>query len=263
MPHYVNYIAVMLCVAIAPCYAQSTENIGQVFSKYQTEGTIVLSSLKTNTTIIHQAERAQQRFASASTFKILHTLIALEEEVISKNSIIKWDGTVHDIKTWNQDHTLASAFKVSCVWCYQGFAKKISPQTYQTYITDSQFGKLQPSFENTTFWLDGSLKISAVEQVNFLKKLYQHQFRFSANNYQNLQDVMLIETTPDYRLYAKTGWAARSTPQIGWYVGYVETKQDTWFFALNININNAKDLTLRQLITKEVLANQQIIDDKP
>jgi hypothetical protein len=43
MPHYVNYIAVMLCVAIAPCYAQSTENIGQVFSKYQTEGTIVLS----------------------------------------------------------------------------------------------------------------------------------------------------------------------------------------------------------------------------
>lgn len=262
MAHYAN-LAIMLCVVVAPCYAQSTENIAQVFSKYQTEGTIVLSSLNTNTTIIHQTERAQQRFASASTFKILHTLIALEEEVISKNSIIKWDGTIHDIKTWNQDQTLASAFQVSCVWCYQDFAKKISPQRYQTYITDSQFGELQSSFENTTFWLDGSLKISAVEQVNFLKKLYQHQLKFSADHYQTLAKIMLADKTNDYRLYAKTGWAARSTPQIGWYVGYVETKQDTWFFALNIDINNAKDLTLRQSITKEVLANQHIIDDKP
>lgn len=260
MIRYLNYVALTLCFNFTPCYAQSIDDIGQIFSKHHTEGTIVLSSLKANTAIIYNTERAQQRFASASTFKILHSLIALEEKVIGKDNIIKWDGTTHDISTWNQDQTLASAFKVSCVWCYQGFAKHISPQKYQSYIAENQFGELQTPFQQTTFWLDGSLKISALEQINFLKKLYQHQLKFSANSYQILEEIMLAEKTPNYRLYAKTGWATRSSPKIGWYVGYVTTAQDTWLFAFNMNANKNKDLALRQTITKEVLQQQQIID---
>lgn len=240
------------------CYAQT--DIGQIFKEHQVQGTMVLRSLKQDVAIIYNPDRAQQAFASASTFKILHSLIALQEKVISKTDVIKWDGTSYDISTWNQDQTLASAFKVSCVWCYQTFAKQISAKKYQDYISSTQFGHLSPNFPQTTFWLDGSLTISALEQVNFLKQLYQHQFNFSAEHYQTLAEIMLAKKTNDYRLYAKTGWAARSTPQIGWYVGYVETQQDTWFFALNININDPKELTLRQLMTKEILANQKIIN---
>ena len=240
-----------------PCYAQT--EIAQVFKTHQVQGTIVLRSLKQDVAIIYNPDRAQLPFASASTFKILHSLIALEEKVITKTDVIKWDGTTYDINTWNQDQTLASAFQVSCVWCYQTFAKQISAKKYQHYIDSTHFGHLSPNFAQTTFWLDGSLTISALEQVAFLKKLYQHQFAFSADHYQTLAEIMLAEKTNDYRLYAKTGWAARSTPQIGWYVGYIETQQDTWFFALNININDTKDLALRQLITKQVLTNQHII----
>lgn len=241
-----------------PCYAQT--EIGQVFTEHQVQGTIVLRSLKQDMAIIYNPDRAQQPFASASTFKILHSLIALEEKIINKTDVIKWDGTTYDINTWNQDQTLASAFKVSCVWCYQTFAQQISAKKYQDYIRSTQFGHLSPDFKQTTFWLDGSLTISALQQVNFLKQLYQHQFNFSAEHYQTLAEIMLAEKTDDYRLYAKTGWATRSTPQIGWYVGYVETKQDTWFFALNITINAPKQLALRQLMTKEILANQKIIN---
>ncbi|WP_200389711.1 hypothetical protein [Thiocapsa imhoffii] len=43
-------------------------------------------------------------------------------------------------------------------------------------------------------------------------------------------------------LFAKTGWAARATPQIGWSVGYVETPEDTWIFALNMDTRSAADL---------------------
>lgn len=243
------------------CYAQT--EIEQIFKQYHAQGTIVLSSLKQNTAIVYNPDRAQQAFSSASTFKILNSLIALEEKVITKDDVIKWDGTTYDISTWNQDQNLASAFKISCVWCYQGFAKQINPKKYQTYITNTQFGHLTAPFQQTEFWLDGSLTISALEQVSFLKKLYQHQFTFSEANYKTLAEIMLVEQNADYRLSAKTGWASRSNPKIGWYVGYVETAKDTWFFALNIDTNDAKDLPLRQKITKEVLQQQQIIPTTP
>jgi len=34
----------------------------------------------------------------------------------------------------------------------------------------------------------------------------------------------------------KTCWAARATPQIGWYVGYIEKPGATWIFAMNIDM---------------------------
>ena len=36
--------------------------------------------------------------------------------------------------------------------------------------------------------------------------------------------------------------------QIGWYVGYVETKNDVWFFACNLNINKKEDAVFRDKI---------------
>ena len=64
---------------------------------------------------------------------------------------------------------------------------------------------------------------------------------------------MLTEETRQYRLYGKTGWATRTNPQVGWFVGYVETLVDTWLFALNLDTQNDKDLPLRIQITKEAL----------
>ena len=70
---------------------------------------------------------------------------------------------------------------------------------------------------------------------------------------------MLAEQTDSYKLYAKTGWAGRINPQIGWYVGYVETSDDVWFFAINLTLRSETDLGLRQQITKAVLRAERII----
>jgi hypothetical protein len=43
------------------------------------------------------------------------------------------------------------------------------------------------------------------------------------------------EDTAIAGLFAKTGRAAPTTPRIGWYVGYVETRDGTWLFALNLD----------------------------
>jgi beta-lactamase class D len=69
-----------------------------------------------------------------------------------------------------------------------------------------------------------------------------------------------VEKTPTYSAWAKTGWATKVKPQVGWYVGYVETSKDTWVFALNMEIHNKKDLPLRQELVREALQLKGIIE---
>jgi beta-lactamase class D len=64
---------------------------------------------------------------------------------------------------------------------------------------------------------------------------------------------MLTDEVPGARLYAKTGWSTRSTPGIGWYVGYLQTTDATWVFALNLETRDAGDLPLRRQLVMDAL----------
>lgn len=234
--------------------------ISAIFSSEGVDGTIILKSLRGNKTITHNDARASRRFASASTFKIFNTLIAVQENVVSLDgTAFKWNGKTYDFPDWNRDQTLESAFKVSCVWCYQEIAKQVGEETYRRYLTLARYGALSNVDDTTTFWLDGSFTVSAVEQVALLKRIYLRELPFRDEAYDALKRVMQAEQTDNYKLYAKTGWAARMNPQIGWYVGYVETSDDVWFFAINLTLRSEPDLGLRQQITKAVLRAERII----
>jgi beta-lactamase class D len=89
--------------------------------------------------------------------------------------------------------------------------------------------------------------------------VYLRAHPFSASSYDTLRQIMLVETTPDYSLWAKTGWSARVDPQIGWYVGYVETPKDVWLFAMNIEIREKGDLLLRQKLTRDAFLAKGVI----
>ncbi|WP_373031027.1 class D beta-lactamase [Sulfurovum sp.] len=236
------------------------QDITNIFVNEGLTGTIVISSVGSGETFIHNDLRANYRFTVASTFKILNTLIALEEKVISgKDDLFKWDGHMYAISDWNCDQTLESAFKVSCVWCFQELARRVGVQKYQSYLQNTSYGELHEPFDGETFWLDGSLKISAMEQVEFLKKVYQRTLPFSTSSYETLRQIMLVEQTPAYSIRGKTGLAGGSKPKIGWYVGYVETSKDVWVFATNIDIYDQKDLSLRLKLTRDALQIKGVV----
>lgn len=238
--------------------------IAHLFSKAGATGTLLIESARTSQRFVHNAERAQQAFTAASTFKILNTLIALEEGVMAgADAVIPWDGTRHEIADWNHDQTLQSAFKVSCVWCYQDLARRVGALKYPAYLRQAKFGQLREPFDGTQFWLDGSLTISAEQQVAFLKQLVERSLPYRVSSYDTLKAIMLVEATQRYRLYAKTGWAARSTPGVGWYVGYVEAAGDIWLFALNLDTRSTADLSLRKQIVLDALRTKGLIALQP
>lgn len=234
--------------------------LAALLARQQVQGSMLIASLKSGQTYVHDDVRAGQRFSAASTFKILNTLIALQEGVVAgKDSPFKWDGQIRSMANWNQDQTLESAFQRSCVWCYQQLAAKVGAEKYREYLHDIGFGQLREPFNTTTFWLDGALQISAREQVAFLKQLYQRSLPFSPAAYDTLQEIMLVEKTSDYGLYAKTGLAGDLKPGIGWYVGYVVTSDDVWLFATNLDIHDHSQLPLRLSLTRAALQAKGVL----
>lgn len=242
-----------------PVVAEDAE-LAKLFSASGVTGTIVLSSLDGDEAFVHNAERSAQQFPPASTFKILNTLISLEENVITDGAPIKWDGVTREIAAWNHDQTLESAFRASCVWCFQRFARKIGAAKYQEYIASVKYGRLDAPFDETEFWLDGSLMVSAMEQVQFLKKVYRRSLPFKSTSYASLRRIMVVDETPEFTLRGKTGWATSRNPQIGWYVGYIETSTEVWSFALNIDTHSQSDLPLRQKIVQQAFRAKSIIN---
>jgi beta-lactamase class D len=248
----------LLCFSVF-AHAEDAAVAG-LFSKAQVTGTILIESTKTGQRFVHNDTRSRQPFTAASTFKVLNTLIALEESVIAgADSVIRWNGTLYEIADWNRDQTLETAFKVSCVWYYQELAQRVGAAKYPGYIRRSHYGELREPFDGKQFWLDGSLTISAEQQVAFLKQVVSGYKPFRASSYDTLKSIMLSEKTPHYRLYAKTGWATRNAPAVGWYVGYVEVAEDIWLFALNIDTRNASELPLRKQIALDAFRAKGIL----
>ena len=258
---------IMLCLTLVPALVASSAfcedaALAKLFSDRALQGTLVLTNRDGSRSYVHNEARASTPLLPASTFKIPNTLIALDEGVITEKASLKWDGTDRGLPAWNRDQTLASAFKTSCVWCYQELAQRIGLKHYQAWLKKIDYGNANPGPGLTTFWLAGDLRISAQQQITFLKKLYKRELPFKASSYDVFRRIMLMEERPGYRLYAKTGWAGygeKDTPQIGWYVGYLETGTDVWFFALNMAITKPAEGAYRQQMVMEALKLKGIL----
>lgn len=229
------------------------------FDEAGVKGTFVLTSLETGQTHTSDLFRAETRYLPASTFKIMNTLIALEcKSIQSIDEVFRWDGEVRSYEAWNKDLSVREAFRVSAVWVYQEMARRSGRENIEKWLTASGYGNMQTGPEIDRFWLDGDIAVSPVEQILFLKKLWLHQLPFSENTQQQVKELMLTETDGNSRLYAKTGWAARVSNQIGWYVGAVENNGHVFLFALNIDIKEPSDTKYRIEITRKILDSEGI-----
>ena len=216
------------------------------------DAAFVLYDLHSNTTSRYNVDRCAQGFLPASTFKILNSLIALETGVIPDVDYqIKWDGTVYDVASWNQDQTMETAFRNSVVWYYQQIAQRIGSETMQKYIKLVGYGNEDMGGALNSFWLDGNLRISADEQVDFLHRFYSGELPFSARSVSKVKDLLLIKQADGIKLSGKTGSTGVGKDRIAWFVGYIEANNNVYFFATNISPLSA-DATINGEIAKTI-----------
>ncbi len=168
-----KYMFLILLVASSIfCEEIEKKEWGKYFTEKGFEGCFVLLDNNNNTTYVYNKERAEKQFLPASTFKIPNSVFALDSKVIKdENEIIEWDGVTRSFKDWNQNLNLSTAIKVSCVWFYQELAKRMGYEKLDNYVKSINYGNKNIKGAIDRFWLDGELRISAYQQIDFLKKL--------------------------------------------------------------------------------------------
>ena len=214
------------------------------------DGTIAVFDERSGEYSVYNEARARKQYSPASTFKIPHTLFALDAGVVKDEfQVFPWDGKKRAYESWNKDQNLRSSMHDSVVWVYQQFAMAIGEKSEKDYLKKINYGNADFSGPVDYFWLNESLRISAVEQIEFLQKLYRNQLPFSVEHQRLVKDIMVAEAEEYWILRAKTGNFGR----YGWYVGWVEHPEGAVFFALNIDINSNEDPPKRISIVKDVL----------
>ena len=233
--------------------AQERPDWGEFFAANGATGTIVIADQRQAkpAIFVFNPERAAKRYSPASTFKIPHTLFALDAGVVRDElQIFKWDGVPRSFAGHNQDQNLRSAMRNSTVWVYEGFAKEIGQAKAQRYLKRAHYGNADPRTDAGDYWIDGKLAISTYEQIDFLQQLCRNALPFKKEHQYLLKDLMMIEAQRKWILRGKTGW----TGALGWWVGWVEWPEGPVFFALNIDTpQRMADLPKREDITREIL----------
>lgn len=217
------------------------------------QGTVVVVDDRagSHSFFVYEPERAGKRFSPASTYKIPHTLFALDSGLLlDEFQVFEWDGVERSFAGHNHDQDLRSAMRSSAIWVYEQIAGELSDEGVRNYLRQIEYGNADPSTDRGVYWVNGNLAISAHEQISFLQRLYRNELPFEEKHQRLVKDVMIVEAGRDWILRAKTGWDG----QMGWWVGWVEWPSGPVFFALNIDTpNRLDDLAKRELITRVVL----------
>jgi beta-lactamase class D len=238
--------------------------LAQLFAGYN--GGVVMENVQDGTCLRYNARQCAKRLSPCSTFKILNSLIALETGVIPDAAFpMKWDGRRRFSASWNADQTMRSALANSVVWFYQELARRIGQQRMSDYLHQVHYGNGDISGGLTRFWLCSSLLISADEQVEFLKKLYEERLPMSRRSLAIVKDLLVISQGRDWVLRGKTGgskWQAGAPENLGWFVGYLTKGRQCYVFALNIEAEKGAGGQKAKEIALAILTRMKLCQDE-
>jgi beta-lactamase class D len=194
------------------------------------------------------------RLSPASTFKIPHALIALETGVITPQTLQTWDGTKYQNRSaWERPQTLESAIQNSVLWFFQWTAVKVGPDRMRSFLERFRYGNMDTSGPPDQYWINGRVRISADEQVAFLRSFFardlgvkpeHHETVFHAleeppGGVQNATGIHTLSMNwkKGDTLSAKTGAGmALEDPivRVSWLVGRLSAGGSDYIFASNI-----------------------------
>lgn len=235
-------------------------DLRDVFEDYN--GSFVLYDAAEDSWQIYNKEYATTRISPASTFKIYSALFGLETGIITpEQSLIPWNGQNYKYDLWNADQTLETAMQNSVTWYFQELDQQVSLSSIKGYIQEIGYGNQLIEGDTSSYWINSSLKISPIEQVEMLKKLYYNQSGFSPENIKAVKDSIYLYSTQQGAISGKTGTEeVNGQNTSGWFIGYIEQDNHTYFFATNIQSEKIASGSLATELTFSILSDLKLWD---
>lgn len=230
-------------------------NLSSNFGDYT--GSFVLYDQSADRWNIYNMDHASTRVSPNSTYKIYDALLGLESGIITpEHSTFTWNGEPYPFHSWEADQDLTSAIHNSVNWYFQAIDSQAGFEAVRTFLQTINYGNQNTGTNLNLYWTDFSLKISPIEQVELLQDFYQNNFHFDSKNIQAVKKALLLSTTSSGSLYGKTGTGRVNGKDVnGWFIGYIETANNTYYFATNIQSSSGATGSQATEITESVLSN--------
>ena len=210
------------------------EDLSSFFEEFT--GSFVLYDMEADKYTIYNRDQSVKRVSPDSTYKIYSALIALETGIIERhNSGRSWDGTAYPYEVWNKDQELLSAMQNSVTWYFQNLDAQVGMKELTSYFTQLSYGNHDLSGGIMEYWMESSLRISPMEQVELLKDFYLNKTIFKSEHVDMVKGTLRLSEKGDAVLSGKTGTGSVNGKTVnGWFIGYVENRGHTYIFATNI-----------------------------
>ncbi len=262
-------VATLVCFSLA---IQANDRATVIDCDQSKHCTFVLLDGKTGKITLKNVPRALKRFSPFSTFKIANTAYGLETGVLkSVDQTLHWDNNKYPPQDWwpkpwsKPKHTLKSAFEVSALPWFQTIIHQYQPEKLKAALKEYRYGNGDISSGIDNFWLNGSLQISAVEQVKSMRRLFENRKVLSQKSSDILKQVMRSDvlgelTNTNLVVYAKTG-ADLEHKNFGWLVGAIDNQGHWYYFATNVDGKDFNQVRQQRLaVTQHYLEQLGVLD---
>lgn len=191
-------------------------------------------------------ENCTERFPACSSFKVPLAVIGFDSGIVKdENTVWKWDDVKRDRDVQNRDHNAKTWLSESIVWFSQKITRDLGMKRMKEYLKKFQYGNKNLSQGLTTAWLVSpadrgpALKISAYEQVEFMKKLWTDKLPVSKRSMALTRELIFLETSPKgYRLSGKTGsnyYDKEKKQHFGWFVAHLQKGDEQYIAVTNFS----------------------------
>lgn len=222
-------------------------------------GAAVVYDVSNGQYTMYQRDLAVTRRSPCSTFKIISSLIALENGVLEpENSTRTWSSEVFWNEDWNRDIDFREAFRTSCVWYYRQLIDDIGKDIMQKELEKLQYGncdisdwegRLNTNNNNralTGFWIESSLMISPREQTEVMERIFGEHSDYSEDTRDELKQVMLVsgQEQTDLSIYGKTGMGKTDGIVVdAWFTGFAERVEGNLYFCVYLGRTDGRNVS--------------------
>jgi beta-lactamase class D len=209
----------------------------------------LIADAATGQPVLERGAACAERVTPASTFKLAISLMGYDAGILQDASrpswpyqpgYADWGGDA-----WRRDITPSAWMRDSVFWYSQQVVQRLGQQRFEAYVKALGYGNQdvsavpvdQPGHNGV--WVVSSLRISAREQLDFMRRLVRHELPVSA---QAVDMTARIARHPEpvqgWTVYGKTGTGSPGSDNrydasqaYGWYVGWATQGERTLVFA--------------------------------
>ncbi len=227
-----------------------------------------------NKTLIKEGKGCNEYYSPNSSFKIPLAVIGFESKILKDrhNPVWKPQKPVTFLKYYHDSEQSPSSWmRFSVVWYSQILTQKLGMKKFQMYVDKFNYGNRNLSGDIgknnglNEAWLSSSLKITPIEQIEFIEKLAKNELPVSKKSQEQAKDLIKLMEESNWcnwwSIHGKTGSSDfdKSNHREGYFVGFGEKNGEIISFVIHVSgkVGN-KSEKVGGIEAKKILMNKMI-----